>query len=61
MGTGDVAASLWWRTGYSICVRKGWSAGGQIYNALVASWRVGAEAASKVERVVPVQKPLLTL
>lgn len=35
---------------YGICERKGWSAEGQVYNALVASWGDAMEAASRVEK-----------
>ena len=34
---------------YGICERKGWSADGQAYNALVASWSGAAEAAARIE------------
>lgn len=43
---------------YGICERKGWSAEGQMYNALVASWSAAAEAAEAVGVVKPVQPEL---
>ena len=53
----DAARQLAYRL-YGICERKGWSADGQVYNALVASWTEAAEAAARVEKVVPVQEGL---
>lgn len=51
-GLGDLADSarqLAYRL-YGICERKGWSAEGQVYNALVTSWGEAAEAAARAEK-----------
>ncbi|MDV6373668.1 DUF1156 domain-containing protein [Deinococcus arenicola] len=45
----DSARQLAYRL-YGICERKGWSAEGQVYNALVASWTEAAEAAARVDK-----------
>lgn len=45
----DAARQLAYRL-YGICERKGWSAEGQVYNALVASWTEAAEVAARVEK-----------
>lgn len=45
----DNARQLAYRL-YGICERKGWSAEGQVYNALVASWGEAAEAATRVDK-----------
>ena len=45
----DSARQLAYRL-YGICERKGWSAEGQVYNALVTSWGEAAQAATRVEK-----------
>ena len=52
----DSARQLAYRL-YGICERKGWSAEGQVYNALVASWGEAAEAAARVETRPKGQQP----
>lgn len=52
----DSARQLAYRL-YGICERKGWSAEGQVYNALVTSWGEAAEAAARVETRPKVQQP----
>lgn len=47
-GMAEAARDLAYRL-YGICERKGWSAEGQAYNALVASWSDAAQAAQNVK------------